>query len=41
MMGQRLGILALLCIENDLLHKIDLQKITDEFAVAKALKVVI
>ena len=38
---QRLGILALLCIENYLLHKIDLQKLTDEFAVVKARKVVI
>ena len=35
------GILTLLCIESDLLHKIDLQKLTDEFAVVKARKVVI
>lgn len=38
---QRLGILALLCIESDLLHKIDFKKLTDEFAVTKARKVVI
>ena len=42
MMGQQsLGILALLCIENYLFHRIDLQKLTDKFAVAKARKVVI
>ena len=38
---QRLGILELLCIESDLLHKIDFKKLTGEFAVAKACKVVI
>ena len=35
------GILALLCIENYLFHKIDLQNLTHEFAAAKARKAVI
>ena len=37
---QRLGILAFLCTESDLIHKIDLKTLTDEFGVAKARKVV-
>ena len=36
---QRLEVLALLTIESDLLKKIDLQKMIDEFAVAKARRV--
>jgi hypothetical protein len=38
---QRLGVLALLCIESDLLREIDFSPIIDEFAVAKARKVAI
>ena len=36
---QRLEVLALLAIESDLLNKIDLKKMIDEFAVTKARKV--
>ncbi|CAM1305802.1 Uncharacterised protein r2_g1563 [Pycnogonum litorale] len=41
MCQQRLGTLALLCIESDLLRKIDLQKLVNAFSIAKARKVVI
>ena len=38
---QRLGALALLNIESDLLRKIDFQKLIEDFSVAKARKVVV
>ena len=38
---QRLGTLALLCIESDLLPKIDFNQLIDEFAIAKARKVAV
>ena len=41
MSQQRLGMLALLSIESDLLHNVDIHKVVDEFAVAKARKVAI
>ena len=41
MCQQRLGTLALLYIESDLLSKIDIQKLVDAVSIAKTRKVVI
>ena len=38
---QRLGALALLCIESDLLRELDFSSVIEEFAVVKARKVAI
>ena len=41
MSQDRLGVLALLCIERELLHEIDFSSVIDEFAAIKSRKVAI
>ena len=41
MSQQRLGVLALLCIERDLLSEMDFSSLIDEFYIVKARKVII